>query len=117
MNIYEKDAATVLEEAADLLLIHGRCTGTAQRKDESLCVLGALTSAMGNVPKDICIETYNAPARVALERHLAATGAQAPAADPDRGSAWIWNDTTEDDFEVIDTLRRVAKDLRNAGQP
>jgi hypothetical protein len=110
----ELDPATVLEEAADLLLIHGRNRGQTIAPDGSLCILGAIERALGQRPMPMALMTYDHPARIALERHLA------KCEDPDaegRASCWGWNDRTDADDEVRDTLLLVAKDLRNEAQP
>lgn len=49
----ELDAATVLEEAADLLLIHGRCTGVPVNDAGAMCVRGAIASAQGLHPSNV----------------------------------------------------------------
>lgn len=104
----EMDPATVLEEAADLLLIHGRCKGQLRDDDGRFCVIGAITAATGI---DVKQDSY-------LEAGEVMQGAAVAAVVPWIGSGsaqvWQWSDRTTDDFEVIDTLRLVAKDLRNA---
>jgi hypothetical protein len=110
------DAATVLEEAADLLLIEGRRTDGylfehPEEMDGPYCVVGAVSKAAGLIGADCFFEGYQHPAVVAVARHLGIT-------EKHREHSWGinvggWNDATADDFEVIDTLRHVAKDLRN----
>lgn len=124
------EAAQILEDAADLLLVHGRCTGHGLDPDGRMCVRGAIRAALGEDPA----ETFfaDSPADAALEQRLAclplaeerlraweAVGpGGAETADACRASgrfpSWLWNDhqdTTDD--EVRDTLLLVAKDLRN----
>ncbi len=98
------DIATVLEEVADLLLMRGVCrTGSYGDPGGPRCVMGALAEVLG-------LNTETASSRDSVWRH--------PAVDvlfdavPDRNLI-EWNDASEDDFEVIDTLRHLAKDIRN----
>ena len=103
MDQAEKDPAQILEDAADLLLIRGvRRDGTAGIHEPSgpLCAYGAvLTAAEQRVAAEI-------RAFDALEEHLFGEC-------KDCGRVFDWNDKSGDDFEVIDTLRLVAKQLRN----
>jgi hypothetical protein len=110
----EKDAATVLEEAADLLLIHGRCTYNAKDQAGRYCVVGAVMAARGlDVKVGPVTDTttpliqagdfavgYADPAVLAVGHHLRVPNVA------------VWNDETLDDFKVIDALRLVAKSLR-----
>jgi hypothetical protein len=109
------DTAQVLEDAADLLLVHGRCKTNAKDKDGRFCVVGAVMAARGhNVLTGCVVMTvlneqalgYADPALVPVALHVDGSSNGLAAA--------LWNDRTEDDFEVIDTLRHVAKDLRNS---
>lgn len=101
MSEQTKDAATVLEEAADLLLIRGVCRdGTWGVPGGSRCVMGAIGEVLPAHGQSIACR--------ALFNHLKTVGGMSNLAQ--------WNDSTTDDFEVIDTLRHVAKDLRN-GSP
>lgn len=126
----EKNPADVLEEAADLLLIHGRCTGAGQRDDGRMCVRGAIQMAKGEDPFDVMGKGYM-PAHRELEQYLGAHPEihaekylqlnPAPVfvnmLAKGRWSAWLWNDdldTTDDD--VRDVLLLVAKDIRNGEQ-
>lgn len=97
------DPATVLEEAADLLLIRGvRRDGTAGSDDGGpLCVLGAIhvVTNEDGAAIDLAFDTF---------REHRFPGSRMCTV------VFNWNDSTDDDFEVIDTLRHVAKDLRNA---
>jgi hypothetical protein len=96
----EKDAATVLEEAADLLLIRGVCrNGTYGTPGGPRCTIGAVSEVMevGDMA------AWISPAGKAVADHLRHRGVL---------TLTDWNDNS-DDFEVIDTLRLVAKDLRN----
>jgi hypothetical protein len=111
----EKDAATVLEEAADLLLIHGRCQVHGHSQDGEFCVLGAIAEVVQpgwwKAPEAMhywSVALRRKDVGWALQEHL----------HPDRAMLELadiagWNDSTDDDFEVIDTLRHVAKGLRN----
>lgn len=122
----DKTPADVLGEAADLLLIHGRCRGEGSEEDGRFCVLGAMAEAVhpGWVEDDPnyfqVVEANDAANRAmrALDRHLALDIDRLPGymlSLPDLRVAH-WNDglrSEDDDFEVIDTLRHVAKDLRN----
>lgn len=112
--------AQVLEEAADLLLINGRCTVVGRTITEEYCVLGAIAKVQGVSFEGGEQDIYNDedPAIIALASHVAP---QVDAAEyrpslPMTPTAyvWCWNDLLDhDDFEIIDTLRIVAKDLRN----
>lgn len=98
----EKNAADVLEEAADLLLIRGRCRdGTYGRPGGPRCVVGAMSEV-----SDINLNTVT----IYPEPIYSAWSA---VADSVGKSVTTWSDQIEDDFEVIDTLRHIAKDLRN----
>jgi hypothetical protein len=114
--------AQVLEDAADLLLIHGRCTNGLLRSalTGSFCVVGAVGEAAGVDHWG----AYSHPAVLAVADHLG----HAPLPEPDAGlemprafrglKVGDWNDQTEDDDdEVRDTLLLVAKDLRNGAVP
>jgi hypothetical protein len=125
------DAATILEDAADLLLIHGRCRGVGIDGEGRMCVRGAIRKAQGLDPAEVMGTT--SPAQKDLERHLADhpdIHAAAYIANPAnvafrdswletlivqrRWPSWMWNDdpaTTDD--EVRDVLLLTAKDLRN----
>lgn len=123
----EKTTADILEEAADILLINGRCTIVGvSRKRRAYCVLGAIAKARGwDEKSDHEIYRNDDPAVIALANHISPlldsglpgciersgiNGKTSPSRD-----VYLWNDQIEhsDDFEVIDTLRKVAKDLRN----
>jgi hypothetical protein len=96
----EMDAATVLEEAADLLLIRGRLRGDYGHEGGPRCTVGAMAEVSGTNIGEVWTPAADV-ARMALRARIE------PRMIPH------WNDRTEDDFEVIDTLRLVAKDLRN----
>lgn len=111
------EADEVLDRAADLLMIYGRCRGTGQRDDGSFCVNGAIQHVQGEKASGIGLSHP----RQLLDRYLAAHPevidpyhryAQAAWIERGRFPAWAWNDTTLDDDLVIDTLRRCAKELR-----
>lgn len=85
--------ADVLELAADALFVHGRAFGAFKRPDGSMCVLGAIAFVLGDG-----LDGVEIPA-AALGLFLG---------EP----AWLWNDRTEDDALVIDTLKQCAKSLR-----
>jgi hypothetical protein len=91
-----KDAATVLEDAADLLLIHGRSLDAAIAADGSMCVIGAVRRA-------------SPWSWLAGSEALEAIYPRLPT-----GYCGIatWNRRATDD-EVRDTLLLAAKDLRN----
>ncbi len=102
----EMDPATVLEEAADYLLIHGVRRGSMGYSfGAERCALGAIEIALGGrLPYEAIV---GSSAAVALHDHLTA---HQPWGD---GCIPVWNDMSSDDFEIIDTLRHVAKNLRN----
>lgn len=97
-----KDPAAVLDEAADLLLVRGVCRdGTYGEPGGPRCVRGAMHEVEGTL--------FCTPAVKALYRHLDGQGIVMPVS--------VWNDTSTDDFVLIDTLRTIAKDLRNQAVP
>lgn len=112
--------AQVLEEAADLLLIKGRCKIFGMTSREEYCVLGAIAAVQGVEFGDNEGAIYNNedPAVIALASHVTPevlAYADRPFGDTPAIYVWTWNDLLDhDDFEVIDTLRIVAKDLRNS---
>lgn len=108
----EKDAATVLEDAADLLLIHGRAQLEGMDKHGAYCVLGAIKAA---ADEEDAAEWYRLDSRAARVAVMAVARWLPPRAKgvPRDRKVYEWNDGCDDDFEVIDTLRHVAKDLRN----
>lgn len=108
------DPAEVLEAAADALEVYGRVNGVGEEADGRMCVLGAIAYALGEVPMEwhrpnvlLC------PAASLLAEHLTRLKPTYSRLPWDF-RVWTWNDShaTTDD-EVIDTLRRCAKDLRN----
>lgn len=128
------DVAQVLEDAADLLLVHGRCTGRQQDEQGRMCTRGAIAAAAtGDAEQWLNADAQRAV--LVLERHLfthpISSGLmERYALNPEyprfldgvredgRFPISIWNDaqrTPEGDDECIDTLRRVAKDIRNEG--
>lgn len=115
------DTATVLEEAADLLLMRGvNRTGTfGHAPGGPRCVLGAIGEVQGVADMDTCgkVEAVRAactPAAMAFRDHL-----REKLRAVSLTFITEWNDATADDFEVIDTLRHCAKDIRNqaTGEP
>ena len=100
--------ADIIDKAADLLFIRGRCVGAAVDEHKRLCTIGALTvAAMGDDIMTLDAYAMDEDVRVArraLGRYLGHRGPMA------------WNDsllpTPENDAYVIDTLRRCAKELR-----
>lgn len=111
------DAAQVLEDAADVLLVNGRCRLTGHSPyTGSFCVLGAIAEAVQPGWHHQCgarywniVSTGDGRAAVAaLARHLPVD----LEADPEV-RVYCWSDGTSDDDEVRDTLLLAAKDLRN----
>lgn len=113
------DIAQVLEDAADLLLIHGvRRDGNSGYLDwiggqkSPLCAFGGMC-----VATDALVRSNPDPwascdlSTVALDAFEAYLFGDYDAAGH---RTFQWNDTSLDDFTVIDALRRCAKDLRNA---
>lgn len=106
--------ADVLERAADLLWVRGRAIGFGERADGTVCPLGAIALAEGRGTDDDEVYRLTPAVRATatyLYRH--------PEIVPDEGLAhsvlgtvFRWNDTTEDDELVIDTMRRCAKEVR-----
>lgn len=103
----DSDVAEVLERAADALWMYGRCKRFGTNDDGNLCVVGAIRFAQDQEPRHWTASYAWAktdPAVIALEAHL-------------NQQAYIWNDcldlTPENDALVIDTLRHVAKNIRN----
>ena len=118
------EIADVLERAADLLWVRGRTRGVGQNSDGELCVVGAFLAARGCHPEATFARREIADVQTTFESYLAAHPELivdryrphpdwAPGiADEGRFPAWVWNDTTDDDDLVIDTLRRCAKEVR-----
>lgn len=117
------DPAQVLEDAADVLLIHGRCRGFGKQPSTGqFCVLGAIAEVVQpgwdqfdrTAYFHVCDEPEAQAAIEAIDRRL-------PATDFPSGfvttRVYDWNDVTEDDDEVRDTLLLAAKDLRGAAVP
>jgi hypothetical protein len=98
----DKDAATILEDAADLLLVRGRAKHQAYGNRGELCVLSAIAEA----------ETAGTP-RFFVCSHSEAWSALCDAVP----EPVLWNDGTDDDSEVIDTIRHLAKSLRATAVP
>ena len=110
-----KDPATVLEEAADLLLIRGRSIGT-EGEDGEVCVLGAIGVVREDDAFAWCSGDLNDdPAVQAISQRIGqwSTDDVWNGTDPDVVNVFTWNDSTRDDDEVRDTLLLAAKDLRN----
>lgn len=112
------DSAQVLEDAADVLLIHGRCTATGHDSVGRFCTLGAVAEAIepgwhqfspcrywGLTDEGVGAEAVSAVARRVRQPWSPSEDAMA---------VYWWNDdhaTSHD--EVRDTLLLAAKDLRN----
>ena len=117
--------ADALEAAADALFVHGRCTGTGMDAEGRLCVRGALVRQYGLDFDEVFGAGGWRVADAALARWLAANPdviredvreGHRGCIDEGRFPTWIWNDTTHDDALVIDSLKRCAKELREAGE-
>jgi hypothetical protein len=119
--------AQVLEDAADLLLVHGRCAGKGLDADGAMCVRGAIAKAEGRNPA-ISLEVMGrrTPALVELEsrlpdlaaghiaRKVAEFSGWESTLDSGRWPSWVWNDDRDvTDDEVRDALLLAAKDIRN----
>lgn len=112
------DVAQVLEDAADLLLIHGvRRDGSSGYPDwvegekVPLCAFGGMC-----VAADALIASQPDPWVSCDLSSVALDAFEAHFFGADKGTplhTFKWNDATDDDFTVIDALRHVAKDLRN----
>ncbi len=108
----DKDPATILEEAADLLLIHGRCREALIEDDGSMCAVGALRAAgLGGADafhpasSEAALDAYS-EAVMALSKRVELT--------TPHGTVVGWNNdlaTTDDD--VRDAMLLAAKALRN----
>lgn len=122
------EIADLLDRAADLLFVYGRCTGSGAKPDGSMCVRGAIAYAAGG-PPEIAFGTWGLPWRPAIDaiddylaRHPEVLPRNSDGSihcgdiieDEGRYPAWIFNDRTEDDGLVIDTVKRCAKELRDA---
>lgn len=122
------EVADVLDRAADALMIYGRCRTRLSDEEGRMCALGAIAFSEGVEIGDLHVDDaeaiavcYNAAASRQLGRYLVAHGLRpAPevSSDPDLyvNRVWSWNDSTDDDGEVIDQLRRCAKELREVGE-
>lgn len=111
------DPAQVLEDAADVLLVNGRCRNIGHSPGTGeFCVLGAIAKAIepgwfDRSPACYWGLTDDGVGRVAVE--AVARRTPWPLLDPGI-AVYDWNDdpaTTDD--EVRDTLLLAAKDLRN----
>jgi hypothetical protein len=120
----DQSIAQTLEDAADLLLIHGRCRGKGLADDGSMCVRGAIIKAEGGNPAEVMgvispgVKALEArlldlaPAHVA--RKLAGLDEWQDTVDSGRWPSWCWNDDHKvTDDEVRDGLLLAAKDIRN----
>lgn len=103
------DAAQTLDDAADLLLIHGvRRDGSSGIHEfranggGMLCAYGGMQAASGKALADHALNLF-------AQRKFGS--------DYMTASVFAWNDRSADDFEVIDGLRMVAKDIRNEHAP
>lgn len=97
-------AAQILENAADWLLVNGRCRDSLTGPHGEGCVMFAMADGL---------ETFPPPearylAERSLDRHLWTQG---------HLGLVSWNRDTEDDGEIRDTLLLVAKSLRSAVVP
>jgi hypothetical protein len=104
--------ADVLEKAADLLFVNGRCKVDATNEKGELCVEGAIARALGATAND-WVRLDGHPAFNALQSYLV-DGGMLPKmhyGDPTY-NPWAWNDYTDDDVHIIDTLKSCAKSLR-----
>jgi hypothetical protein len=104
-----EEVAAVLEQAADLIENVGHCKGSSSTHHgteiTAYCALGALNRAIAQANSRVALY---APARRAMLVEIWG--------NPLRSSEDIarWNDKPERTAaEVIDTLRRAAKELRN----
>jgi hypothetical protein len=110
--------ADVLEAAADALYIHGRCVAGLGSPGGRLCLVGAVHYARTGCDdheKSWCgVVAYEDPVLATVASHIGLSTAINVG-----GRVAIWHDskplTPEGDAEVIDTLRRCAKHLRNEG--
>lgn len=109
-----EEIAQALDDAADLILIHGWKSGPPEKGDPTLCVQAAIAKATGGTYwglPDLC------PIGKAAHDALVANGAYRLFGDEihrdNLGTVYIWNDEpgrTED--EVFDLLRNTSKALR-----
>lgn len=121
-----KSVADVLEDAADILWLRGRCRFDRFGRDGRVCIVGAIQKArepeksdevladlmdgLGDKPYE---RMYQDPATLALNEFGVREGLLRNV----RFTIDTWNDdldeTPENDELVIDTLRRCAKAIRN----
>lgn len=123
------EVADVLDRAADALMIYGHRRSELVGADDSMCALGGIGHALGLNVEANDVEEINGevmgcyvnPAAEAFGRYLIAHGATPAPGDPFgmADAVWRWNDGwhngpsgAPDDGEVIDHLRRCAKELR-----
>ena len=105
-------SAQIIEDAADLLLIHGRTIAEGVDRAGRLCVLGAVSQAKGLDPREWMFQAKTAEVQ-AISNAVRARMPSGLDGHPHIAIVWRWNDCTVDDFDVIDTLRHIAKDIRN----
>jgi hypothetical protein len=98
------DAAQGLEDAADWLLVNGRCRDTLTDESGAGCVIQAIAQAVN--PADDMVAGWRRENHVyrLFAKHSIDRFGRTPVS---------WNRDIVDDFEVIDELRLAAKDLRN----
>lgn len=110
--------ADILEQAADLIEVHGHTRGFFENTTGQLCAVGALRRAASiDLPSSIIgpvriinrVELYWAA--VALARTAAL---EWPECIGPEASIYQWNDDEDlTPAKVIDTMKVAAKDLRN----
>lgn len=120
----EMTAADVLEQAADLIQSVGFCKGGYVRYRASddptvtgYCAVGAMTTvALGD---DLSIVDWSEVHVPVFYDSITALIVELTGKDADADEViFSWNDSpSRKAEEVIDTMKRVAKDLRNTATP
>jgi hypothetical protein len=113
-------AAAVLEEAADVLLVHGWCKTQGHDNEGRFCVLGAVAEAVepGWYEVDRTYYWSVIGGMRVVRDALAALANRLPEPSPpeDAIAVYQWNDATIEADDIRDTLLLAAKDLRNGQQ-
>lgn len=94
--------ADTIEGAVDLMIVKGRCRGTMVADDGSICVVQAIKEAGRS--NDSFWDTLMYLNERLADEHL----------NDGTDQVCLWNDSLADDSVIFDTLREVAKELRNA---
>lgn len=103
----KNETADLLEKAADVIFTQGHCKGQLENDKGEVCAVGALKVAAYGIAYNIYNEVSDG---VIFDNSY-----QALCNKLDPYAITTWNDLPETTAEqVMDTMKEVAKDLRNA---